>query len=376
MLDTMVGHDVLELLRPIVASPDVPEEADVTGSAYDEYMCANVHDTMIHKRSAAKQFVQVHAQSMARVFAMVIGIPDYEGILEQKPFSLEKRKDHTKVFKPTNEQLIKEIFRRAYFFEKDFKTDNIPNPNVNKRGITKQPEPAAWKTPKLTAWLKDRPLKIDQKDKAFCETSIATYSYTTTLAESQQERSLLLEESNKSKSAKTKLPDNGYSSEEDDKCLSVASDATSSKASVKISRRRQHPGLEVGLFTEEAKKIRKLWTTSTRGDGIRSSIHSLVVEQSTMMRRLTALEDREAEDTRNFHTYTLKLCNMMDSNADNDNTTLAQQAMTRIVDSICADRASVNSEIASMRANAAALGGKLVAKEQLLLDYENGSLET
>jgi hypothetical protein len=150
---TMVGLDVLGLLRPAVASLragiNEPEEeaAVTTESACDKCMYTNLHDTEIHKRSAAHQFVHVHAQSMASVFAMVIGIPEYEGILEQEPFSLEKKKDHTKEFKPTNEQLMKEILRRAYFFEKDFETMDNANgdlslhPNVNKRGIAKQPEP-------------------------------------------------------------------------------------------------------------------------------------------------------------------------------------------------------------------------------------------
>jgi hypothetical protein len=101
----MVGLNVMEFQqRPAVASlragMTIPEEAGaVTGSAYDKCMYTNMHDTEIHKRSAAHQLVHVHAQSMASVFAMSIGIPDYEGILEQEPFSLEKKKDHTKEFK-------------------------------------------------------------------------------------------------------------------------------------------------------------------------------------------------------------------------------------------------------------------------------------
>jgi hypothetical protein len=151
----------------------------------------------------------------------------------------------------------------------------------------------------LIAWLKDRPLKLNQQDKDFFEKSIATY--TTTLAESQQER-LLPEKANKSKSAKSKLLHNGDSSD-DDKCPSVASDATSSTTSAAKMKRHRHLDLEG--FTEEAKKIRKLLTTSVCGDGIRSSIHSLVLEQSTMITRLTALGSRIHEELSHLHTKAL-----------------------------------------------------------------------
>jgi hypothetical protein len=380
----MVGLDAMEFQqRSTVASLRAgiteSEEEEAAVTEYDEFMYTDAHDTEIHKRSAAYQFVHVHAQSIASVFAMVIGIPKYEGILEKEPFSSEKRKDYTKVFKPTNEQLIKEILRRAYFFEKEFETmdsnakgDLSLHPNVNKRGIAKTPQPQAWTQPKLIAWLKERPLKPNQQDKEFFEKSIATY--TTTLAENQQER-LLPEKTYKSKSVKTKVLDDDDLSD-DDKCASVASDATSSTTSA--AKMKRHRDLDMKGLTEEAKKIRKLWTTSIRGDGIRSSIRSLVLEQSTIIQRITALENREAEYTRNYHTYTLQFCRMAGENNDNDSNdnSLAQTAMSGILDSICADRARVNSEIATIRASATAVREKLVEKEQLLLNFENGNLET
>jgi hypothetical protein len=381
---TMVGLNVMESLRAGIAVPEEEEEADAV-TEYDEFMYTDAHDTEIHKRSAAHQFVHVHGQSMASVFAMVIGISDYEGILEKEPFCLEKKKDITKEFKPTNEQLIKEILRRSYFFAKDFETmdynaksDLSLHPNVNKRGIAKTPKPQAWIQPKLIAWLKERPLKLKPhlKDRAFFERSIATY--TTTLEESQQERLQLLPEKVKeSTTLETTVLDNEDLSD-DETCPAVASDATSSTTTAAKMKRLRDQDMK-GL-TEEAKKIRKLWTTSVRGDGIRSSIRSLVLEQSTMIQRLTALENREAEYTRNFHTYTLQLCRMAgennnDSNYSNDNS-LAQTAMTGIVDSICADKARVNAEIATIRASATAVREKLVEKEQLLLYHENGNLET
>jgi hypothetical protein len=67
------------------------------------------------------------------------------------------------------------------------------------------------------------------------------------------------------------------------------------------------------------------------------------------------------------------------ANTDTDNndtdTPLAQTAITGIVESICADRARVNSEIATIRVSASAVREKLVGKEQPLLHYENGNLE-
>jgi len=110
-------------------------------------------------------------------------------------------------------------------------------------------------------------------------------------------------------------------------------------------RYRQLQGLEES--TEEAKKIRKLLTTSVRGDGLRSEIRSLVVKQSTITHLLTSYLDLEERQKEERNKYLIQHCMA----ADNP---LAQAVITGGMEGISESIASVSSEIAIIRFNATA----------------------
>ena len=144
----------------------------------DQFVYSTDHDSADYKLSAAETFVLKGKQPRI-LFAMAHGIPELQSLIEKTTQNLVKRKEVTEEFMPRAEDFRYEIKRRANYFmnmeeQKSYYVQEleIKNPLENMRGIVTLPQPAQWKVHALKQWLAERPLKPDERDVKFLNTSI------------------------------------------------------------------------------------------------------------------------------------------------------------------------------------------------------------
>jgi len=114
------------------------------------------------------------------LFAMAIGMPEFQGILERPPLSVLKRKELTDLYVPKAEDFKHEIKRRAHFFlnvdaEAAYFVDTLksPHPLKTKRSNIVLPQPNQWLNTHLKKWLTQRPMKPNDNDIEFLREEIA-----------------------------------------------------------------------------------------------------------------------------------------------------------------------------------------------------------
>lgn len=108
------------------------------------------------------------------LFAMALGFPEFDGILDRPPISTIKRKELNDQYVPKAEDYKNEIKRRAHYFMNDsseasYYTDQLkrPHPLKTKRSSIVLPQPNQWLNTQLKKWLTERPLNPNDNDVRF-----------------------------------------------------------------------------------------------------------------------------------------------------------------------------------------------------------------
>ena len=108
------------------------------------------------------------------LFAMALGFPEFDGILDRPPISTIKRKELNDQYVPKAEDYKNEIKRRAHYFmndseESSYYTDQLkrPHPLKTKRSSIVLPQPNQWLNTQLKKWLTERPLNPNDNDVRF-----------------------------------------------------------------------------------------------------------------------------------------------------------------------------------------------------------------
>lgn len=144
----------------------------------EPYLYSTDHDSDVYKLSAAGTYL-LKGKQPRTLFAMAHGIPELQAMIEGATQNLVKRKEVTEEFMPRAEDYRYEIKRRANYFmnmeeQKNYYVQDLEakNPLENMRGIVTLPQPAQWKVHALKQWLAERPLKPDERDAKFLQSSI------------------------------------------------------------------------------------------------------------------------------------------------------------------------------------------------------------
>ena len=108
------------------------------------------------------------------LFAMALGFPEFDGILDRPPISTIKRKELNDQYVPKAEDYKNEIKRRAHYFmndsaESSYYTDQLKraHPLKTKRSSIVLPQPNQWLNTQLKKWLTERPLNPNDNDVRF-----------------------------------------------------------------------------------------------------------------------------------------------------------------------------------------------------------------
>ena len=108
------------------------------------------------------------------LFAMALGFPEFDGILDRPPISTIKRKELNDQYVPKAEDYKNEIKRRAHYFmndseESSYYTEQLkrPHPLKTKRSSIVLPQPNQWLNTQLKRWLTERPLNPNDNDVRF-----------------------------------------------------------------------------------------------------------------------------------------------------------------------------------------------------------------
>lgn len=163
----------------IIASPPAshitPSPGDIDT---DGYVYASNMDSDEYKLSAAETFL-LRGSKPRVLFALALGVPELQAMVESATFNLVKRKEVTEDYVPRAEDYRYEIKRRAHCFMNAeeqvmyYVTDlKMKNPLENMRGVVSLPQPNQWKLQALKAWLIERPLKPDPRDSEFLKAAI------------------------------------------------------------------------------------------------------------------------------------------------------------------------------------------------------------
>jgi hypothetical protein len=108
------------------------------------------------------------------LFAMALGFPEFDGILDRPPISTIKRKELNDQYVPKAEDYKNEIKRRAHYFmndseESNYYTDQLKrsHPLKTKRSSIVLPQPNQWLNTQLKKWLTERPMNPSDNDVRF-----------------------------------------------------------------------------------------------------------------------------------------------------------------------------------------------------------------
>lgn len=129
-------------------------------------------DSNEFKRSFALNYTMKKKPKV--LFAMALGFPEFDGILDRPPISTIKRKELNDQYVPKAEDYKNEIKRRAHYFmndneESNYYTDQLkrPHPLKTKRSSIVLPQPNQWLNTQLKKWLTKRPLNPNDNDVRF-----------------------------------------------------------------------------------------------------------------------------------------------------------------------------------------------------------------
>ena len=149
--------------KPLTSDPAI--EADPT--AY-----TNECDNDQFKRSFALNYAL--RQKPKCLFAMAMGFPEFQGILDRPPLSTIKRKELNEAYIPKADDFKHEIKRRSHFMmnspeEATFYIDELKrsHPLKTKRSSIVLPQPNQWLNTQLKQWLIEKPLKPNDNDTRF-----------------------------------------------------------------------------------------------------------------------------------------------------------------------------------------------------------------
>jgi len=113
------------------------------------------------------------------IFAMAMGIAEFDGMLDRPPLTSVKRKELTDLYVPKADDFKHEIKRRSHFFmhvpeEASYFTDELKrhHPLKTKRSSVVMPQPNQWLNSALKKWLLERPMKPNDNDIEFLRTEI------------------------------------------------------------------------------------------------------------------------------------------------------------------------------------------------------------
>ena len=134
---------------------------------YDDYV-----DSEEFFRSVVKNH-QKHDNSTGVLFCMALGFPEYDRMLENPPFSETRKKQYTKHFRPSNQMMMHEVQRRAFFIA-ELGEQDATNPFM-RHGKIVLPKPAQWSREKLIKWLKENLLEWKLSDMAYMQHHINAY---------------------------------------------------------------------------------------------------------------------------------------------------------------------------------------------------------
>jgi hypothetical protein len=100
------------------------------------------------ERTSKDQF-KLKRKEKNTLFAMAIGMAEFEGVLTKEPFK-DASQQSKKAFTPTLKEMRAEIVRRSYYLvlEKDIRIVFVSTK-------AKIPKPSQWKLPMVMAWLSD-----------------------------------------------------------------------------------------------------------------------------------------------------------------------------------------------------------------------------
>jgi hypothetical protein len=167
-------EDTIAVIRAPNESPDrrraptIPTIEMATTCQYvDEFDTEDYHRSVVltHKK---------YDNCYGALFAMVIGVPEYDKMLDNPPFSETKKKVYTKDFRPSNLMLMEEVQRRVHFLSKLNYDPEEDNPFLKNKKII-LPKPTQWGHDKLMKWLKEHLLMWNMKDFAYMKHNIGIY---------------------------------------------------------------------------------------------------------------------------------------------------------------------------------------------------------
>ncbi|KAG7373139.1 hypothetical protein IV203_033863 [Nitzschia inconspicua] len=181
-LDGPIG-EVADVSAPvtaaIIASPPASHITPAPGEIDTaNYIYTSAADSDEYKLSAAETFL-LRGSKPRVLFALALGVPELQAMVESATFNLVKRKEVTEDYVPRAEDYRYEIKRRAHcfmnaedqvmYYVNELK---MKNPLENMRGVVSLPQPNQWKLQALKSWLIERPLKPDPKDSDFLKGAI------------------------------------------------------------------------------------------------------------------------------------------------------------------------------------------------------------
>jgi hypothetical protein len=149
-----------------------PEEVKDETPGDDPMSYESGFDSSEFKRSFALNYNMKKKPKV--LFAMALGFPEFDGILDKPPVSTIKRKELNDQYVPKAEDYKNEIKRRAHYFmndsaESSYYTDQLkrPHPLKTKRSSIVLPQPNQWLNTALKKWLTERPLNPNDNDVRF-----------------------------------------------------------------------------------------------------------------------------------------------------------------------------------------------------------------
>jgi len=156
-----------ETIAPLPVEGAKTEEPGEDPMSYE-----SSYDSSEFKRSFALNYNMKKKPKV--LFAMALGFPEFDGILDRPPISTIKRKELNDQYVPKAEDYKNEIKRRAHYFmndgeESSYYTDQLkrPHPLKTKRSSIVLPQPNQWLNTQLKKWLTERPLNPNDNDVRF-----------------------------------------------------------------------------------------------------------------------------------------------------------------------------------------------------------------
>lgn len=175
-------EDSIAVIRAPNESPDRRPSTTPTIEMAASCEYVDALDTEDYKRSVVLTH-QKFDNSYGVLFAMIMGVPEYDTMLVNPPFSDTKKKVYTKDYRPTAPLMIFEVNRRSHYLI-----------NEEFGGLTILPKPTQWGRDKLIKWLKEHVLNWTLKDVTYIKHHIGLYKKKLATALQKKKFTFLLDE--------------------------------------------------------------------------------------------------------------------------------------------------------------------------------------